>query len=264
MRMIGHQILQHSGDSLSRILPIESEKNSYLIKFENKFSFDPDDLEKIIDEIVKESTIPKHYVVEVLGCEGEDVVYSYEKGGLNGPDIIACRGRFNPSDCYQILFTILPGPWPAEVSYNVALKPTAETSENTQFGDNSSVALVVLALFGLLLFFRSFRRKKRTSNPNMIQIGNFQFDKKNMELLHGKDKSELTSKESDLLYLLYSSANNTINRETILKDVWENESEYVGRTLDVFISKLRKKLESDTSVKIVNVRGVGYKMVLNG
>jgi DNA-binding response OmpR family regulator len=73
----------------------------------------------------------------------------------------------------------------------------------------------------------------------------------------------LTSKEADLLILLHNSVNTGIEREVILNEVWGDEGDYVGRTLDVFISKLRKKLEGDSSVKIVNIRGVGYKLVLN-
>jgi DNA-binding response OmpR family regulator len=63
--------------------------------------------------------------------------------------------------------------------------------------------------------------------------------------------------------LLHSSANSTLERECILRAVWGDEGDYVGRTLDVFISKLRKKLDADSSLKIVNVRGVGYKLILN-
>lgn len=84
-----------------------------------------------------------------------------------------------------------------------------------------------------------------------------------MNLLFADTKIELTSKEADLLSLLHSSANTTIAREQILEIVWGDEGDYIGRTLDVFISKLRKKLEDDPSVKIVNIRGVGYKLILN-
>ncbi|MBT8195742.1 MAG: winged helix-turn-helix domain-containing protein, partial [Bacteroidia bacterium] len=70
-------------------------------------------------------------------------------------------------------------------------------------------------------------------------------------------------KEADLLLLLYNSANTTVERETILIRVWGNDGDYVGRIMDVFISKLRKKLEADTSVKIVNIRGIGYKLVMD-
>ncbi|MBL6447968.1 winged helix-turn-helix transcriptional regulator [Fulvivirga sp. 29W222] len=83
-----------------------------------------------------------------------------------------------------------------------------------------------------------------------------------MTLSHKYKTTELSGKEADLLYLLYSSENQTLKREYILKVVWGDEGDYVGRTLDVFISKLRKKLVADTSLKIINIRGIGYKFVI--
>ena len=84
-----------------------------------------------------------------------------------------------------------------------------------------------------------------------------------MELTIHDNKIELTSKEADLLQLLSESANDTVERDDILKEVWGDDGDYVGRTLDVFISKLRKKLEADSNVRIVNIRGIGYKLILN-
>jgi len=84
-----------------------------------------------------------------------------------------------------------------------------------------------------------------------------------MSLLYGKKVSQLSHKETELLSQLYSNANSVVEREVILKNVWGDDGDYVGRTLDVFISKLRKKLEPDSNVKIMNVRGVGYKLIIN-
>ena len=92
-------------------------------------------------------------------------------------------------------------------------------------------------------------------------MGEYYFDTRNTELIIEHKRIELTAKEADLLLLLYHSANNTVERDVILNRVWGDEGDYVGRTLDVFISKLRKKLEFDAKVKIVNIRGVGYKLV---
>lgn len=64
-----------------------------------------------------------------------------------------------------------------------------------------------------------------------------------------------------MLLLLHANVNQTIERVEILNIVWGDEGDYIGRTLDVFISKRRKKLEGDTNLQIVNIRGVGYKLV---
>jgi DNA-binding response OmpR family regulator len=64
--------------------------------------------------------------------------------------------------------------------------------------------------------------------------------------------------------LLHGSANSTTERDVILNAVWGEDGDYVGFTLDVFILKLRKKLENDESLRIVNIHGVGYKLIVNG
>lgn len=78
--------------------------------------------------------------------------------------------------------------------------------------------------------------------------------------LNNQDQ-ELSNKESELLALLNLNANQAVKRDVILQKIWGDEGDYIGRTLDVFISKLRKKLDGDDSVKIVNIRGVGYKLI---
>ena len=117
----------------------------------------------------------------------------------------------------------------------------------------------------LVLVFYIFWKRKRNStiDPSWIPLGEYYFDQRNMELVIEQQHIELTSKEADLLMLLYNEANTTVERDVILNMVWGDEGDYVGRTLDVFISKLRKKLEFDSKVKIVNIRGVGYKLVLD-
>jgi len=64
--------------------------------------------------------------------------------------------------------------------------------------------------------------------------------------------------------LLHASANSTIERDVILNAVLGDDGDYAGSTLDVFILKLRKKLETDESLTIVNIRGVGYNLIMNG
>jgi hypothetical protein len=69
MRMIGHQILLNSGDSTSRVLPIERDGNKYTTNFENEFEFHPDDLAAIIDSVIDATGIASEYIVQVLSCE---------------------------------------------------------------------------------------------------------------------------------------------------------------------------------------------------
>ncbi len=75
-----------------------------------------------------------------------------------------------------------------------------------------------------------------------------------------EDAIELTTKENQVLKILASNLNETLSRDQLQKEVWEDEGIFVGRSLDVFIFKLRKKLEVDPGIRIVNVHGKGYKL----
>lgn len=80
--------------------------------------------------------------------------------------------------------------------------------------------------------------------------------------IHDSDKViQLTSREADLLRLLFANRNRSVNRNEILQRLWGNTDYFSGRSLDVFISKLRKYLSANDAVKVVNVRGIGYKLV---
>jgi two-component system, OmpR family, response regulator len=92
------------------------------------------------------------------------------------------------------------------------------------------------------------------------QIGNYTFDHKNMILrLDDKDRV-LTRKENALLKLLYENRNQLLTREIALKSVWGNDDYFIGRSMDVFIAKLRKYLKDDPSIYITNVHGTGFKL----
>lgn len=265
MRKIGHEVLLSLGDSTSRVLPIESDGNKFRIKFESDFVFNPDELSSIIDTVINQTAIATEYVVEVLSCEHDLVVHSYKIGSDTNSDIMACGGRDYDSGCYSLQITILnyDRSLPVDKAEIVALASQNMTEDYGQvYQLLAGLVLVVLMLAGFIVY-RNRRNSNNENNPNLIHIGKFRFNKRYMELWFNDEKIELTSKECDLLQLLCDSTNDTVERETILKMVWGDEGDYVGRTLDVFISKLRKKLEADDSVRIVNIRGIGYKLVLN-
>lgn len=262
LRMVGHQFLLSLGDSTSRILPIKKENNRYQIQFETEFEFNPEDLVSTVDEVFKKTEISNGYILEVEECDSREVVYSYEISENDSSDIIPCRARALPKGCYRFYFTLTA---PKETI--VALSNTTSVVTEKSASKNSSLTYYVFGFILLLgvgvVVYLKRNKKEESTNPNIISLGNYKFNKRNGELLFGKDKIELTSKEADLLMLLYNEVNNTVEREIILQRVWGDEGDYIGRTLDVFISKLRKKLEADSAIKLVNIRGVGYKLVMD-
>lgn len=94
----------------------------------------------------------------------------------------------------------------------------------------------------------------------VYQIGSFSFDSLNMVLNSVSGEKRLTRKESALLKLLAEHRNQIMPRETALKKIWGSNDYFIGRSMDVFIAKLRKYLKSDPSITIVNVHGTGFKL----
>jgi DNA-binding response OmpR family regulator len=121
--------------------------------------------------------------------------------------------------------------------------------------------VILLVLRSVVVFVLCKRKRSTVTDPNIISLDKFNFNKRESEIVLEEQRIELTSKEADLLLLLLEAVNTSVERETMLNLVWGDEGDYVGRTLDVFISKLRKKLEADPSIKIVNARSVGYKLM---
>lgn len=262
MRKIGHEVLLSSGDSTGLILPVAKKGERYQISFERNFSFTPDSLVGVIHQVVLETEIAKRYMVQFVDCDSLKVVYDFENSLNENEQILPCLGRVVPSGCYSIMFTIIESNNPFELQSEFANGVRSSNSEGSISSWLVAKSLIVLVLIGLLLFLL-LRNRSPNSGGNTFKIGTFQFDVKNLRLINNGVEEELTSKEADLLFLLNANPNITLERETILKEVWGDEGAYVGRTLDVFISKLRKKLESDKNIKILNVRGVGYRLILN-
>ncbi|MGK6350223.1 response regulator transcription factor [Parapedobacter sp. DT-150] len=116
----------------------------------------------------------------------------------------------------------------------------------------------------LIARMESLLKLSKKYNPSeQLAIGSYLLDHVT-HTLHIDDKHiQLSYRESELLKRLYERRNNVIHRQEILFEFWNNDRFFTGRSLDVFISRLRKYLKEDPNIKIINVRGVGYKMIIN-
>ena len=98
---------------------------------------------------------------------------------------------------------------------------------------------------------------------HLFQLGQYSFDSRKFELSIGGNVKRLTSRESDLLKLFCENRDETLNKQTLLLKVWQDDSFINSRSLDVFVSRLRKYLKQDPAVSIINIRGVGYKLMVH-
>jgi len=116
------------------------------------------------------------------------------------------------------------------------------------------------------LLFRLEAILRRTKGGNaaqeFYQLGKYKFDTQKQQLIEGDITIKLTTKESELLKLLCTNANKVLERNFALKTIWVDDNYFNARSMDVYITKLRKHLKDEPNVEIINVHGKGYKLVM--
>ena len=105
-------------------------------------------------------------------------------------------------------------------------------------------------------------RGKKTKESTLYHIGKFVFDTQKQLLTIGDQQTKLTTKENELLALLCSHANEILQRDFALKTIWIDDNYFNARSMDVYITKLRKHLKDDDQIEIINIHGKGYKLIV--
>jgi DNA-binding response OmpR family regulator len=106
------------------------------------------------------------------------------------------------------------------------------------------------------------RTKGGGASQDVFQLGRLKFDTQKQQLMDGEKVIKLTTKESELLKLLCNNANKVLERNFALKTIWVDDNYFNARSMDVYITKLRKHLKDEPSIEIINVHGKGYKLVM--
>ena len=99
--------------------------------------------------------------------------------------------------------------------------------------------------------------------PTVFKVGSFTFDYNRQLLMHNDQESKLTSKEAELLRLLCENLNRVLDRSVALNKIWYDDSYFNARSMDVYITKLRKYFKNDDQIELMNVHGVGFKLVVH-
>lgn len=116
----------------------------------------------------------------------------------------------------------------------------------------------------LILKIDIFLKRRHVATPNppaQTMIGNYRLDYPNLSLALNGDSRRLTQKEADLLRLFFQNRNQVLRRSLILETLWGEDDYFLGRSLDVFVSRLRKYLAQDERIRIENIHGVGFKFI---
>jgi len=108
---------------------------------------------------------------------------------------------------------------------------------------------------------RTSQTESDEQDSEIFQIGAYTFDANKQLLRKEEEEKKLTTKESELLKLLCTNKNQMLERNYALRTIWEDDSYFNARSMDVYITKLRKYLKDDPSIQIINVHGKGYKLI---
>lgn len=103
---------------------------------------------------------------------------------------------------------------------------------------------------------------KPENSQEEFKLGRYTFDARKQHLFDGDNTIKLTTKESELLKLLCNNVNKVLERNLALKTIWSDDNYFNARSMDVYITKLRKHLKDESSIEIINVHGKGYKLIM--
>ncbi|MCB0372453.1 MAG: winged helix-turn-helix transcriptional regulator [Muricauda sp.] len=246
LRNAGNTLLLQNNDSTSLVLPVvELEKNNFRLSFEKELVIVPDSLVSAIHKNFMALGLPNEYLVEVMLCDSKKVSYSYSISNNEEKNIIPCLGRNLPLDCYTINVLINRDSLLLGISLGLFL-----------------YAWLILGAFAMLLFYYSKISRTSESQDTLAYatIGDYRFYREQNKLEKNGKNVQLTSKESELLQIFCDNQNHVVKRDLLIKKVWEDKGVFVDRSLDTFISKLRKKFKDDNRINLLNVHGVGYKL----
>lgn len=215
--------------------------------------------EAALGQIIKESLETRDF--EVVLCDNGEK--AFEKYQSENPEILVLDVMMPKKDGFTLAKEIRAIDDTIPIIFLTAKSQTADVVEGFSIGGNDylkkpfSMEELIARIHNLL------KRSKVQKSATIIDIGDYSFNFPKQQLQF-KDESvtQLTHREAHLLFHLIKNKNQVLDRSLILNKLWGTDDFFTARSMDVFITKLRKKLKKDESVQIINVRGFGYKLTV--
>ena len=215
--------------------------------------------EAALGQIIKESLETRDF--EVLLCsDGEKALATYQS---EKPELLVLDVMMPKKDGFTLAKEVREVDDTIPIIFLTAKSQTQDVVEGFTIGGNDylkkpfSMEELIVRIHNLL----SRTRVQKTSDS--INIGDYTFDFPKQRLNYkDEDAIQLTHREAHLLFHLIKNQNNVLDRSLILNKLWGTDDFFSARSMDVFITKLRKKLNKDERIKILNVRGYGYKLTI--
>ncbi|MDY7395821.1 response regulator transcription factor [Aureibaculum sp. 2210JD6-5] len=214
--------------------------------------------EPALGQIIKESLETRDFNV-LLCADGEIALKTYRE---HEPKLLVLDVMMPKKDGFTLAKEIRKENDEIPIIFLTAKSQTKDVVEGFTIGGNDyvkkpfSIEELIVRINNLL------QRTDLQKTIEIIQLGDYTFDFRRQLLKFKTEKEiQLTHREAHLLFNLYKNKNEVLDRSIILNKLWGNDDIFSSRSMDVFITKLRKKLKQDDSIQILNVRGFGYKLV---
>ncbi|MAB47384.1 MAG: DNA-binding response regulator [Flavobacteriaceae bacterium] len=213
--------------------------------------------EAALGQIIKESLETRDFDV-VLCNDGEK---AFEKYQSEQPEILVLDVMMPKKDGFTLAKDIRAIDDAIPIIFLTAKSQTADVVEGFSIGGNDylkkpfSMEELIVRIHNIL------NRTKVQKTSESLVIGKYTFDFPKQHLFFENEEGiQLTHREAHLLFHLIKNKNQVLDRSVILNKLWGTDDFFAARSMDVFITKLRKKLKKDESIQIINVRGFGYKL----
>ena len=213
--------------------------------------------EPSLGQIIKESLETRNFKVH-LAKNGEEAYTLYKSVQ---PKLLVLDVMMPKKDGFTLAKEIRQEDNAIPIIFLTAKSQTQDVVEGFTIGGNDylkkpfSMEELIVRINNLL------HRITLQQSAEIISISAYTFDFPKQLLTYKEETQQLTHREAHLLFHLIKNKNQVLDRSMILKKLWGDDDFFSGRSMDVFITKLRKKLKQDESIQIINVRGYGYKLV---
>ncbi|OIN58438.1 response regulator transcription factor [Arsenicibacter rosenii] len=216
--------------------------------------------EQALGMIVKDSLEVRGFTVN-YACDGEEGLALFRQ---QPPDIIVADIMMPKLDGFSLAERIRQENAHIPIIFLTARSQTADVVRGFELGGNDYLKKP-FSMDELIVRMKALLNRQYTTlvpTGDRVSIGRYEFDYPKQKLIFDGQETTLSHRESELLKRLYEQRNQVLERTTVLLELWGDDSFFNGRSLDVFITHLRRYLKHDTQVQIVNVRGVGYKLIV--
>ncbi|MEO0584397.1 MAG: winged helix-turn-helix domain-containing protein [Bacteroidota bacterium] len=241
VRSIGDELLKSNDDFRTPVPPVQQiDLETYGLTFDQPIEIDPDKLVGLSLKFLHAKIAGKS-IVNVYEVDAEEMVYGFEIDHLEEKNI-PCLGRILPASHYRIEFSFFD-----------------DTGIQVLYANIPGISAASASLFFVCLGFLFWQKKGSLShNEQIIQWNGIALDTTYNQVTQGVHEISLTEKETQILAILFKYGGNLVSREHFIEEIWLKEGVVTERSLDMYISRLRKKTAPLADIQIVNQHGKGY------